>query len=135
MGNTMESMPITAESPNNTARQLTPQISETYIRLEEQNNPDLEPEDEGMRIKRLTLLGIVENAEDMSKKWHKIQSRPSTKDQVLGSKNKEDRAKLRAEIQKLLQQSNQVADDCEKIRSAYETSQLRQTLSGTAIQS
>merc|ERR1719291_555635 len=80
-------------------------------------------------------FGIVENAEDMSKKWHKIQSRPSTKDQVLGSKNKEDRAKLRAEIQKLLQQSNQVADDCEKIRTAYETSQLRQTLSGTAIQS
>merc|ERR1712050_8804 len=88
-------------------------------------------EDEGMRIKRLTLLGIVESIEEINRDFEHVKNQPNFKNPLASENEKNE---LKAKLKKLIERSEDTSDNLDRMKSALQTNQLRQCLSGTAIQ-
>jgi hypothetical protein len=120
---------------------LSAQVSQTDIEMT-QNPSSSSSDDEGMRIKRLTLLSIVERMEEFSGDFDNIKNSKNYQNQITNPAERtneqlteiQHRALLRTQLQELLEKSEQADQDLGNFKSALEANQLRQKLSGTAIQ-
>jgi len=131
------------KTESNDENLLSAQVSQTDIELT-QNNPSSSPssDDEGMRIKRLTLLSIVERMDEFSGDFDNIKNSKNYQNQITNPAEPKNeqlaeiqyRALLKTQLQDLLEKSEQATQDLGNFKSALEANQLRQKLSGTAIQ-
>jgi len=130
------------KTESNDENLLSAQVSQIDIELTQNNPLSSQSDDEGMRIKRLTLLSIVERMEEFSGDFHNIKNSKNYQNQITNPAEPKNeqlaeiqyRALLKTQLQDLLEKSEQATQDLGNFRSALEANQLRQKLSGTAIQ-
>merc|ERR1712168_1386 len=92
------SPPLTQKIEETESKVSDPDVGLT-ISVQKQNE-----EDEGMRIKRLTLLGIVESIEELNRDFEHV-------------KNDSEKNELKAKIKKLLERSEETSDNLDRMKS------------------
>ena len=95
-----------------------------------------------LSVNHSSPLSIVERMEEFSGDFHNIKNSKNYQNQITNPAEPKNeqlaeiqyRALLKTQLQDLLEKSEQATQDLGNFRSALEANQLRQKLSGTAIQ-